>query len=233
MFKKYFLILWVFFLSSNFCLLAQNTVEVIVPKEIRELPENFKEDYTSKKYDYTEHISWSSRIKAWFIDLLKDFLKVSSEKAGSIFYWLRVAFYAVVTLVAVYIIARLFLRKEGRWIFRKNPEEINLDNAIHEDIQSVNFKALIASAEAQKNYREAVKYSYFYMLKKLDEAKIINFDPQKTTYDYQLELDNTKFNTLFNKAAYYYTYIWYGEFTVDESEYQTTSNVFSKILKSI
>jgi len=233
MLKKYFLILGLFLFANNLFLLAQSTVPVTVPEEIRKLPENFKEDYTSKKYDYTEHVSWSSRVKAWFIDLLQDFFEVSGERAGDFFYWIQIIFFILVISLAIFVIVRLFLRKDGRWIFKRNPEEINPDIAIQEDIQSVNFKELIAAAEAQKNYREAIKYSYFYVLKKLDDAKIVSFDPQKTTYDYQLELDETKFNTSFNKAAYYYTYIWYGEFDVDDSEYETTSNVFSQILKSI
>ena len=105
--------------------------------------------------------------------------------------------------------------------------------AIQEDIQSVDFKKLITAAEENNDYREATKYQYFNLLKKLDTAGYIGFDFQKTTYDYQLELEDTKFNKTFNKAAYYYTYIWYGEFEVDYNEYQTTSNVYTQILNTI
>ena len=92
---------------------------------------------------------------------------------------------------------------------------------------------MIQKAVSENDYRLAVKYHYFYLLRKLDAASIIKYDPQKTTYDYQLDLEGTKYNSVFSKAAYYYTYIWYGEFSIDANEYQTTSHVFTQLLKPL
>ena len=94
------------------------------------------------------------------------------------------------------------------------------------------FDILIQEALQNKDYRLAVRYNYLLLLKRLDQYNIITYDSQKTTYDYSLDLEGTTYSTGFNKATYYYTYIWYGEFSIDEDEYKTASSVYAQILKS-
>jgi len=68
-------------------------------------------------------------------------------------------------------------------------------------------------------------------LKKLDQFDVINYDAQKTTFDYQIEVEGSQYAAGFSKATYYYTYIWYGEFIIDEAVYQKTSYVYDELLK--
>jgi len=130
-------------------------------------------------------------------------------------------------------IVKMVLNKEGRWLFRRKKEKANtLEFEITENIQQVNFENLIQEAVQNKEYRLAIRYNYLLLLKKLDQYKIISYDPQKTTYDYSLDLEGTAHSKGFNKATYYYTYIWYGEFSIDAEEYTTASLVYAQILKS-
>ena len=223
-----------FFLGPLLPIVGQNANAPNRPSEIRILPENFKEEYQSDDYNYTESVSIITKFKIWLIEKLKSLFSMGDQNAYETFNGLKYAFYFLVIALAVYLLIKMILGKEGRWLFKRNQiKDLDPDYAINEDIQSVNFDELITKAVSENDYRLAIKYHYFYLLKKLDDAAIIKYDSQKTTYDYQLDLEGTKHNSVFNKAAYYYTYIWYGEFTIDANEYQTTSNVFSQLLNSI
>ncbi|WP_298506071.1 hypothetical protein [uncultured Maribacter sp.] len=212
---------------------AQEGTVKDVPEEIRKLPNSFKEEYRGSAYDYVESVSWLDKIKAWLLDKLDSWFSVNSERGSNILSNLETLFYILVILGVVYIIVRMILNKEGRWLFsRKREETEELNYEIGEDIHEVNFEVLIKEALQNKDYRLAVRYNYLLLLKKLDEFSVISYDSQKTTYDYSLDLEGTSYSTGFNKATYYYTYIWYGEFTIDEEEYKTASLVYAQILKS-
>ncbi len=224
----------IFSLLSILSIVGNNIIIPNEPKEIRLLPESFKENYKSNKYNYEESVSLITRFKIWLIEKLKELLEIDNDSALETIVGLKYLLYFIVITLAVYVIIKMILGKEGRWIFkRNNPKDINPDLAIEEDIQSVNFEELIQKALGQNDYRLAIKYHYFSLLGKLDKTNVIKYDPQKTTYDYQLSLEGTKYNSIFSKAAYYYTYIWYGEFTIDLKEYQTISNIFIQLSKPI
>jgi len=204
-----------------------------LPDEVRQLPNSFKEKYQGSAYNYESSVSWLDKAKAWFIDLLDRWFRVNSKKGASILENLETIFYILVLLGVVYIIVKMVLNKEGRWLFRRKKEKANtLEFEITENIQQVNFENLIQEAVQNKEYRLAIRYNYLLLLKKLDQYKIITYDPQKTTYDYSLDLEGTAHSKGFNKATYYYTYIWYGEFSIDAEEYTTASLVYAQILKS-
>jgi hypothetical protein len=129
---------------------------------------------------------------------------------------------------------RILLKKEGRWFFKKkaNSDEILYTN-IEENISGVNFNTLIKEANDEENYRLAIRYYYLWLLKELDETDNIAYDPQKTNVDYQLELATSTLSEDFVKASYYYSYIWYGEFAIDEEDYTTAILVYNNLLKQI
>jgi len=223
--------LYFFSLISNTVICGQKVV-ANVPEKLRTLSENFKEAYTSDAYDYVEHISFWDRFKAWFIDFLVRWFDFNKANTVDVFQRLKLIFYFLVIAVVLYFIVKLILNKEVRWLFGKQTEakkDIDLDEIkfIAED----DFKKLIIDAETIQDYRSAIKYYYLFLLKKMDKADQIKYDPQKTSHDYLLYLEGAKHYNTFSKAAYYYTYIWYGEFEINEKEYKTASSVFVELLK--
>ncbi|TMM56246.1 hypothetical protein FEE95_16645 [Maribacter algarum] len=203
-----------------------------VPEEVRVLPNTFKENYTGKAYDYVETTSSLARFRSWLGDLFSSWFRIESESAGniiSVFYYL---FWILVILLVIYLIVKVVLNKEIRWIFKRNKEETqNLNFDIGENIREVDFNSLISEAVSNADYRSAIRYYYLFLLKKLDQFEVIDYDAQKTTFDYQLEVEGSKYAPGFSKATYYYTYIWYGEFSIDEGEYKQTSSVYNELLK--
>lgn len=203
-----------------------------VPKEVRVLPNTFKEDYKGKAYDYVETTSSLARLNNWLKDKLSSVFKVENESATNIIKVLQYLFWILVILFVIYLIVKIILEKELRWIFKRNKEEnqsLNFD--IGENISEVDFSTLISNSVSDKDYRSAIRYYYLFLLKKLDQFDVIKYDAQKTSFDYQTEVEGSKYAAGFNKATYYYTYIWYGEFLIDEDEYEKTSFVYDELLK--
>ena len=201
------------------------------PENLRTLPVNFKDDYTGEKYNYTEHLSFLDRLKAWFIDFISSWFNLGSKNAYTTFQTLKFIFYLAIIIAVIYYLVKLLVNKEGRWLFGKNPEtnqEINLEEV--QNIKEADFKELIQNAEIEEDYRSAVKFYYLLVLKKMDIAEKINYDSQKTTHDYLLHLEGTNYHKPFSKIAYYFTYIWYGEFNIDKNEYHTATTTFVELL---
>jgi hypothetical protein len=203
-----------------------------VPEEVRVLPNSFKEEYTGKAYDYVETTSSLARLKNWFTDLISSLFHVESESAANILDNLQYLFWFLVILLVIYLIVKIILNKEIRWIFKRNKEENqNLNFDIGENIRAIDFDTLISDSVANKDYRSAIRYYYLFLLKKLDQFEVIEYDAQKTTFDYQNEVEGSTYAADFSKATYYYTYIWYGEFNISEEEYKKTSYVYDELLK--
>ncbi len=218
-------------------LYAQNTFGKIdsVPAQVRTIDKNYKEKYLNNpNFNYSRSPSFLTRIRQWMISKIIEFFNTSDVDAAKIFRTIKITFYVIILLGVIYILIKLFLNKEMRWIFKKNPDSGQTEfKSIVEDISEVDFKELIDKAISYENYRLAIRYYYLWLLKGLDKASLIQYDVEKTNYDYQEELSHSTFSEDFKRASYYYSYIWYGEFLIGEKEFSTTSAVYDKLLKQI
>ena len=71
------------------------------------------------------------------------------------------------------------------------------------------------------------------VLKNLANAEIIDYDVEKTNSDYQNEITQTDVKEKFNYTSYLYNYIWYGEFDVDDKQFNKAKSAFINFLKDI
>jgi hypothetical protein len=206
-----------------------------IPKQLRTIDNNYKERYLNDNaYDYTDEPSLFEQIKQWIISKIIEFFNTSDVDAAKIFKTIKLIFYIVVLLGVIYILIKIFLNKEVRWIFKKNPDSGQiLQRGIVEDISDIDFKDLIEKAVKNKDFRLAVRYYYLWLLKGLDRVSLIHYDVEKTNMDYQTELSDSSFSEDFKRASYYYSYIWYGEFLIGKEEFIKTSAVYNKLLKQI
>ena len=231
--KKHWLLV-VFYFGALVFTFAQDSQVPDVPEEVEVLPNSFKDDYTGKAFDYVETTSFLERLNNWFRDAISSLFNVKSQSANQIVYVFEKLFWFAVILGVIYLIVKIILKKEIRWIFKRNKEQQqNLNFEVGENISEVDFKALISEAASNQDYRSAIRYYYLFLLKKLNQFNVIEYDPQKTSFDYQNEVEGSKYNSDFSKVTYYYTYIWYGEFAIDENEYKQTSSVFDELLKQV
>lgn len=143
--------------------------------------------------------------------------------------WLYIAIAVFVIILTWYIIENdLFLfRKKGAY----NPAAAEAD--IEADPLSVSFPEAIKEAVQSKNYRLAVRLHYLQLLKTLSEKGIISYQPDKTNFDYLLQVRPTAHYHDFFNATRNYEYSWYGLFPIDEAQYRQIESTFSHFLQKI
>ena len=76
------------------------------------------------------------------------------------------------------------------------------------------------------DYRSAVRYQFLFILKKLSDKKLINWNPEKTNKDYAAELKAPHLKNDFSNLSYIFDYVWYGEFSIEEQSYQKFKNKY-------
>ena len=128
---------------------------------------------------------------------------------------------------------KAIINKEGHWIFGKSSDKSIIPiTDIENNIFETNFITLIKNAENNNNHRLAIRYYYLWLLKTLSEAEIIEYDVEKTNSDYYLEIENKDTKEEFSYTSYLYYYIWYGEFDIDNAQYEKAKKAFTQFIKT-
>ena len=200
--------------------------------------EDFKERYATDEYQYEgEKASetWYSRLVNWLEETLQEWFNLETrEQASDLVKDLTNLFYVIIIILVVFFIVRTLMNGEGRWVFGKQSirRKINFED-VDTDILITDFDTLIAEAAQKGDYRLAIRYQYLNMLKKLNIAQVIVFDPEKTNLDYTYEITNDGLREQFQYTSYLYNYAWYGEFDINEAQYEKAQESFQVLLKNV
>jgi hypothetical protein len=196
-----------------------------------------------KKYDDDEFVyertiensGWWTRFKQWLSDFFKDLFSINSEAQASKVTDISIKIAgAIIFLLVIYFIFKAVINDEGKWIFGKSSDKNIIPVMdIETNLQATNFEQLIANAEKDGHHRLAIRYYYLWLLKVLTNAEIIDYDVEKTNSDYYNEISNKATKDDFAYTSYLYNYIWYGEFDVNEAQFQKAKEAFLNFIKSV
>lgn len=227
---------------NNLSQFQRDSIIDVIPKDsssvtsLRRFDGELAEKYASdKKLDYERNLNKSllQRLKemfrAWLDKLLgkSDASKIN-DWSSTIVDILLVAIF----LVAVYILVRLFMNHRGRWFFEKKdePVAVNLSN-VEQHIHEADFSELLNEAEQNGDTRQSVRLLYLWLLKTLADDSVIGWNPDKTNVDYLAEIKDKVLQGEFRYLSYLYNYIWYGEFSLNDLEYEHTRKTFFRHIK--
>ena len=115
----------------------------------------------------------------------------------------------------------LFRKKVSVFQDEKHEEET-------ENIFEINYKVRIDKAVKAGNYRLAVRLMFLQMLKTMAGKKLIQYKQDHTNFDYLLQLRNTTHYNDFFRITRDYEYTWYGNFPVNEKEWDLIKTDFEK-----
>lgn len=199
---------------------------------------SFKEKYDSDDFVYEEKTKeqniWD-RFKEWLGALFKKLFGFTNNEVamGMVETVIRVIAVLLILFV-VYLIVKAIMNKEGKWIFGKNSDRkiINYDE-IEKNLHLVDFEKLIKQSIQSGEKRLSIRYYYLWLLKKMSEKQVIEWDPEKTNSDYLYEIKSESFKKDFAYLSYLYNYIWYGEFEIDEPTFEKAKKAFEKSIQSI
>lgn len=201
--------------------------------------------FTFEKVDTFQHnvnVNWRT-INPKFIDELKndrDFLYVKNgipkikdkTKTNPVDLgktWLYIAIAAFVAILVWYLINSNLI------IFTKKSKAYNNADSYKEErnIFNIDYTLEIQNAVKQQNYRLAVRLHYLQLLKLLAGKNVITYQPEKTNFDYVLQLKPTSYHEEFFSLTRHYEYCWYGLFTIDEARYNQIQQGFTGLQQKI
>lgn len=141
--------------------------------------------------------------------------------------WIYVAIILFLLLLGWYLKAHHLL------FFRKKPAAVEsvAQEALSKDIFTIEYGAAIQEALSSNNYRLAVRLHYLQLLKTLSEKGMIHYQPDKTNFDYLLQMRSTPHYSDFSSLTRQYEYSWYGLFPVSRDQYDQIHQLFANFHK--
>ena len=199
---------------------------------------NLKERYNESDFIYErsqQNTGWWSRLKKAISDFFRDLFNIKNAGQASRATDIAIKIAGIIVfLLVIYFIFKAVVNKEGKWVFGKSSDKNIIPvTDIESNLHTTDFKTLIAQAENDNNSRLAIRYYYLWLLKKLTEEEVIEYDVEKTNSDYQNEITSKAISKQFAYTSYLYNYIWYGEFNIDQNEFNKAKESFNSFLKTV
>lgn len=181
--------------------------------EVRNFDEDFKNKYTDKEFTYTEEEIEEEK--------KEDFSNNTAFVNGFLFFISNIFPYLLGSII-IFIILKTFLGSEMEfWNFKKPKKKVAAKLVYEdEDIHETDIEGLLQKAIIDKEYRLAVRYYYLSVLKELSHKKLIEYHKDKTNSEYLFEIEDQTTRTKFSYLSYVYSYIWYGDFPIDEANFK-------------
>jgi hypothetical protein len=238
-----FLLTFIFFVTIGYANgdsldMTKVTIDKVSGIESRHFDPSFKAKYKDKSFIYEfktpERNAWD-RFKEAVAEFFNDLfgLAGNSISSSTVAFILKILA-GLIILFVIYLIVKAIMNKEGKWIFGRNSDKKIIDySEIEQNIHTVNFEKLISEALVKGENRLVIRYYYLWLLKKMSDKSIIEWDIEKTNSDYSYEIKNEKLKEDFNYLSYLYNYIWYGEFELTEDTFNKTKKSFETTFQTL
>ncbi|WP_158837538.1 DUF4129 domain-containing protein [Polaribacter sp. L3A8] len=216
--------------NDSLLLLEKDTIQyekTIEFAQKRTFKEDLKEKYNDKEFVYTEEAEKKKE--------KKEDSAVSAAIVGAILYFISNIFPFLLGGIIIFIILKTFLGTDASFWNFKNPKKKVAKKLIYEDedIHETDIDGLLQEAIHSKEYRLAVRYYYLSVLKVLSNKKLIDYHKDKTNSEYLFEIENTQTRTDFSYLSYVYSYVWYGDFPIDETNFKLAENKYKSFKNSL
>lgn len=192
-------------------------------------PESLRQLHTDSDMDYNlgspDDNLWV-RFRNWlFVQFLRLFGTTTAIST------LEIIVYILILITLVYAVLRL-LKVDLQGLFlpkSKRTAVVQQDKEAYENIHAIDFNTAIEEALKNKEYNVAVRLLYLSALKELTDREHIHWQPGKTNYQYQQELKSLSLKTSFRELGYFFEWAWYGNFSLDEQQYQEASTIYKSL----
>ena len=160
-----------------------------------------------------------------------------SKGSGYFLIWLfsssavRIIMYLLLAAVIIFTIYRIIINNNLFYTSSKSIKEAAGEEKNEMEDEALDEK--ITAAILAKEYRKAVRYSYFKTLRGLDAKGWIRYHAQATNYDYLVQFSKHSMASEFGFLTRVYEYVWYGGFELSENQFDMVQNNFQKMYKSL
>jgi hypothetical protein len=101
------------------------------------------------------------------------------------------------------------------------------EEALPDDIFSIQYESEIEKAVKGNNYRLAVRLLYLQLLTRMADKGVIQYKQDRTNSEYLVQLYNTAYYKDFFRLTRNFEYTWYGQFAITAPAYDVIRDDFS------
>ena len=138
-------------------------------------------------------------------------------------------FIGVFVVALIYLLFKI-LSENNIILFNKKKKIFGESMDSITEAESANFPALIREAEQNGAFRLATRYRYMRLLQELDARQLIRMHAELTNWDYIMQLGAHPLNQKFRYLTTAYEYTWYGEFELNNAQYELIRTKFESFL---
>lgn len=235
---RHLLVIALFFIpviSNAQTVKAKPKAQVIRIDSAQITPSKFNKDSIGsykeqKEFQYDEigqeQLSWWERFWMWFWNMIGRLFTGAASNPFS-----RYIFIGLGVALVLYIVIKAIGTEN---IFRKKSKETILPyDVITENIHEIDYEKELQRLISEKKFRLAVRLLYLRTLKTLSDAEMIYWQPDKTNYNYLMEINTPELRNDFGRLTLQFDYIWYGDFPVDEVKFEPIKQSFTQFNSQI
>ncbi|THU38077.1 DUF4129 domain-containing protein [Niastella caeni] len=149
----------------------------------------------------------------------------SSSAIKTITYGVLIAFFLFV-IYRIIVVNKLFL-------FYSSKKAKTTATGEEISIEDDNLDEKIKNAVDSKDHRMAVRFMYLKALQLLNEKQWIRYHADGTNYEYVNQMSKHKLGSEFSSLTRVYDYMWYGEFTLTQEQFDVVYKNFSHFYNAL
>jgi hypothetical protein len=185
-------------------------------------------DFQYQEKPGSEEASLWDRILAWILYYLLRTVAFLTTTVGG-----QMLLYTLCALIILYAIIKLFNIDVKEMFYNVGKSKQAAMVIEEEDIHEISFEQRIEEAYRKKDFRECVRLTFLFALKRLSDRQLILWKAGKTNDDYLRELKDHPARLSLQELRLYFDYAWYGHFEVDETTYKVIRQTFGEFSNKI
>ena len=196
-------------------------VETPKPQKTEEKPVEKPVEKASVK-PVAETGDWWQRLRWWLMQ------HIFGSYTHKDIVWLDLLLKVLAGLIVVFGIYKLVRSKF--WLTAKSKPDFQktMDPWIGEAWNELSYRQMLEQAVAENDFKLAIRIRYGGLLHLMDEKGMIRWDAHKTNRSYYYELKDKALRDDFEKLAYIFDCVCYGDFEVSASLYGQLEPVFDE-----
>ena len=164
------------------------------------------------------------------------------QESGSLPVWLirflesnafRYGVYILLGALLLYAIGRIVTENQLGIFYRGAKRSGGSQGETADETVEEDLDLRIRQSIDNRDYRQAVRYSYLRALRRLDERGLIRYHGRATDQEYLRQLGGTVLEAPFRFLTNAYEKVWYGEFGLSEETFRRLIGYFSEFDKTI
>jgi hypothetical protein len=146
---------------------------------------------------------------------------------------IRIITYFLLSAFFLFVIYRIMVVNKLFLFYHSKKAKVSDGGGEVIDIENDNLDEKIRKAAQTGEHRQAVRFMYLKTLQLLNERQWIKYHVDATNYEYVIQMSKHKLGDDFGFLTRIYDYVWYGEFSLTQEQFDLVYNNFSHFYNAV